>query len=163
MNTVANAEEMVEIVELEETVEQDMETEGVRHLRIGIMPFARVHAASYAALLRDDPTVTLLCADPGGAYMAAGDETRGRPFAEQLGVDYVDSYTELLATGVNAVLVCSEDTRHRELLELAASRGAHVLYEKPLATTVAYAEAMVCHLRRGGRESHGGIPCAFLP
>lgn len=164
MSVVEKLEEKAEMTEMVETVEQDAETKGVRHLRVGIMSFAHVHAASYAALLRDDPTVTLVCADPDGAAdVAAGDETRGRPFAEQLGVDYVDSYAELFAAGVDAVLVCSENTRHRELVELAAAHGAHVLCEKPLATTVADAEAMIAACDDAGVNLMVAYPVRFSP
>lgn len=164
MSTVQKPEEMAEMTEIVETVKQDMNTEGVRYLRVGIMSFAHVHAASYAALLRDDPTVTLVCADPDSAAdVAAGDGTRGRPFAEQLGVDYVDSYEELFAAGVDAVLVCSENTRHRELVELAAHHGAHVLCEKPLATTVADAEAMIAACDAAGVNLMVAYPVRFSP
>lgn len=156
--------EMAEMTEMVETVEQNMTAGSVRHLRVGIMSFAHVHAASYADLLRDDPTVSMVCADPDGAAdVAAGDETRGRPFAEHLGFEYVDSYEELFATGVDAVLVCSENTRHRELVELAVAHGAHVLCEKPLATTVADAEAMIAACDEAGVNLMVAYPVRFSP
>ena len=44
--------------------------------------------------------------------------------------------------------VCTPDGVHREPCELAARGGRHVLVEKPIATTVADAEAIV-EARRG--------------
>jgi predicted dehydrogenase len=48
------------------------------------------------------------------------------------------------------VIICSENSKHRELTEAAAARGAHVLCEKPLATSTADAEAMVAACDQAG-------------
>ena len=106
-------------------------------MKIGIMSFAHTHAASYVRLLREEPDIELRAADPGphpGASHPAN-EVRGAELARQLGVAYCDGYDELMAWGPDAVLITSENARHRPLAELAASRGAHILCEKPLATT----------------------------
>jgi predicted dehydrogenase len=65
-------------------------------------------------------------------------------------VPWFDSYEALLAAGPEAVVVCSENVRHRAQVELAAAAGAHVLCEKPLATTPADARAMVEACARAG-------------
>lgn len=114
-----------------------------RPLRIAIASFAHVHAAGYASLLASMPDVELLCADPGGQeQVAAGASAgpRGADLAEQLGVDYVDTYDELVAWGPDGVVVCSENARHGEVIDLAVAAGAHVLCEKPLALTRAEAQ-----------------------
>jgi 1,5-anhydro-D-fructose reductase (1,5-anhydro-D-mannitol-forming) len=110
-------------------------------LRIGLMSFAHVHAATYAQLLKTWPGVELVAADPDSVAAPAG-ELRGQALADTLGIAYVESYEELLAWRPHAVIVTSENARHRLLVEAAAAAGASVLCEKPLATNISDAVAM---------------------
>lgn len=58
---------------------------------------------------------------------------------------------EFLATpGLEAVYVATPNHLHRPLVEAAARAGKHVLCEKPMATTLADAEAMVAACRIAG-------------
>lgn len=131
-------------------------------MRIALLSFAHVHAAGYASLLRDTPGIELLCTDPDGSAGPAG-ELRGRALADELGVAYTDSYDEAFAWGPDAVVVCSENARHRDLVLRAAAEGAHVLCEKPLATTVADGEAMVAACRDAGVILMTAYPVRFSP
>ena len=133
-----------------------------RPLKVGLLSFAHVHAAGYAALLRSRPDVALLTADPESALGAPG-EVRGRELAEKLDVDYVDDYDELFAWAPDAVVVCSENARHRGLTERAAAAGAHVLCEKPLATTLDDADAMISACARAGVTLMTAYPVRFHP
>lgn len=119
-------------------------------MKIGIMSFAHVHAAGYAALLRDRPDVELLVADPERPELA--DEW-----------PYVSSYEELLAWEPDGVIVCSENARHRVLVEQAAAAGVHVLCEKPLATTLEDARAMVSACDEAGVSLMTAYPVRFHP
>ncbi len=114
----------------------------MKRLRVGIASFAHVHASGYAALLRDRTDVELVTTDPDAAT-APADEVRGAELASQLGVRLLPSYEAMFAEGIDAVLVCTENSRHREVVEQAAAAGVHVLCEKPLATRLDDAEAMV--------------------
>lgn len=124
--------------------------------KIGVMSFAHTHAAGYVAHLRERPDVEVRAADPGG-------EVRGRELGDRLGVDYVDTYDELLAWGPDAVVVCTENARHREAVELAAAAGVHVLCEKPLATELDDATAMIAACESAGVALMTAFPVRFSP
>jgi len=111
-------------------------------LRVGIASFAHVHAAGYATFLRDRADVELVASDPDAAT-APPDELRGAELACQLGIRMVPSYEAMFAEGLDAVVVCTESARHREVVEQAAAAGVHVLCEKPLATKLDDAAAML--------------------
>lgn len=131
-------------------------------VRVGLMSFAHVHAARYATLLKNWPGVELLVADPDADGAPAG-EIRGALLAEQLGVALVDSYDELFAWGPDAVVVCGETSRHRKLIEQAAANGAHVLCEKPLATNLADARAIIDVCAAAGVQLMTAYPVRFHP
>jgi 1,5-anhydro-D-fructose reductase (1,5-anhydro-D-mannitol-forming) len=127
-------------------------------VKIGIMSFAHTHAASYVRRLRDDPGIELRAADPG-PYPDG--EVRGAELAAELRVNYCDSYHELMAWGPDGVIVTSENARHRPLVELAARHGAHILCEKPLATTWDDGLAMVRAARAAGVMLMMAFPVRF--
>ena len=79
----------------------------------------------------------------------AGD---GRARAGQrTGAAAYSDFTELLRRDdLDAVSVCTPDGLHREPCERAFEGGRHVLVEKPIATTVEDAEAIVAAARRAG-------------
>lgn len=129
-------------------------------MRIGVMSFAHVHAESYISHLLALPGVEVLTADPGG--VAVGTELpRGREFADALGADYVDSYDELFSWRPDAVVICTENVRHLEAARLAVAAGAHVLCEKPLATTAVDAEEIVRLCEQAGVSLMTAFPVRF--
>ena len=123
-------------------------------MKIALMSFAHLHAESYLPRLLADPTVQVIGA-------ADDDPARGQEGAAKFGIPYFDSYDALLAQRPQAVLVCSENTRHRAHVELAAAAGAHVLCEKPLATTTHDAQAMVQACAAAGVTLMTAFPMRF--
>ncbi|MBN1917352.1 MAG: Gfo/Idh/MocA family oxidoreductase, partial [Verrucomicrobia bacterium] len=124
-------------------------------MRIGILSFAHMHAESYAACIRQTPGAEL-------AGIFDRDKTRGRMMAQRFSTDFVDKLEVLLARDVDAVIVCSENARHRELVIAAAEAGKHVLCEKPIATTFEDAEAMIAACEANGVKLEIAFPCRFV-
>jgi predicted dehydrogenase len=105
-------------------------------MRIGIMSFAHHHAESYVLNLKKLPDVT---------FTGIADENieRGQKYSTQHEVPFFNTYEVLLETKPDGVIICSENNKHREMVEMAAHAGVNVLCEKPLATTVEDSRAMV--------------------
>ena len=70
------------------------------------------------------------------------DAERGRHYAQAFNARWFPTHEALLAEEPDGVVVCSENARHRELVEMAAQAKAHILCEKPIEVTLADAEAM---------------------
>lgn len=105
-------------------------------MRIGILSFAHLHAEAYIGHLRAIPGVEVI-------GLADEDTARGQHFAGLFDARLYPSYEALLADRPDGVLICSENANHRPLVELAALAGVHVLSEKPLAVSLAEAQAMI--------------------
>jgi UDP-N-acetyl-2-amino-2-deoxyglucuronate dehydrogenase len=74
-----------------------------------------------------------------------------RDMARQLGTSLFSSYDAVLESrAVDAVLLSTPHHVHRSMTVDAASMGKHVLVEKPLATTLSDAEAMIDACRKAG-------------
>lgn len=131
-------------------------------MKVGVMSFAHTHALGYVSYLQSVPGIEVLTCDPD-RDSSVDSEVRGQEMADQLGVAFASSYDELFAWGPDAVIICSENTRHRADTELAASHGAHVLCEKPLATTAADAQAMIDACERAGVILMTAFPVHFSP
>ncbi len=123
-------------------------------MKIGLMSIAHHHAEAYINNVRKAPGVELM-------GLADDDAERGRHFAQTFATPYFESYEALLNARPDAVLVCSENSRHRPLVEMAAAAQAHVLCEKPLATTPADALAMVDACRKAGVMLMTAFPMRF--
>jgi 1,5-anhydro-D-fructose reductase (1,5-anhydro-D-mannitol-forming) len=131
-----------------------------KRLKVAVLSFAHGHAGGYLRHLASRGDIAVAAADPDSTPTESG---RGRQAADALGVPYFESYEQALAWGPDAVVVCSENSKHRELVELAAGAGAHVLCEKPLATTDADARAMVDAAERAGVALMVAFPVRFSP
>ena len=67
------------------------------------------------------------------------------------GVDYTPTYEEMLARpDVDAVLIATPHSLHRDQVVQAAQHGKHVLVEKPMSTSVADCTTMIDACRAAG-------------
>jgi 1,5-anhydro-D-fructose reductase (1,5-anhydro-D-mannitol-forming) len=128
-------------------------------VKIAIVSFAHPHAISYARILNDRDDVELLTTDDVEGVVDGGQ--RGALLAERLGIPYVGSIDELYSWGPDAVIVTSENARHLPHVQQAAAVGAHVLCEKPLATTVDDATRIVEVCAEAGVQLMTAFPTRF--
>lgn len=125
-------------------------------MRIGLLSFAHLHAEGYLSALQIMPDVEIV-------GVADENQERGRHFARQFGVHLHADYDALLRENPDGVIITSENARHLPLVRMAASAGAAVLCEKPLATTVEDARAIVEVCRLAGVPLMTAFPMRFSP
>lgn len=125
-------------------------------MRLAIMSVAHLHADGYINNLRAIPDAEFI-------GIADDDAARGQAFAEQHHTRWYESYEALLAERPDGVVVCSENTRHLPLVLQAAAAGAHVLCEKPLATTMDDCRLMIEACERAGVRLMTAFPMRFSP
>lgn len=130
-----------------------METQNT--VRVAMLSFAHQHAYGYASVLSHLPNAEIV-------VIADEDASRGKAAAEQFETDWIADYKEAVTRDdIDAVVVCSENVRHKEMTIAAAEAGKHVLCEKPLATTVEDAQAMIEACERNGVKLMTAFPVRF--
>jgi predicted dehydrogenase len=123
-------------------------------MKIGIMSFAHLHAEAYIQCLRAIEGVEFI-------GIADEDKERGAYYAEKFQARLYPGYQELLDGRPDGVIVCSENSKHRPLVEMAAAHGVHVLCEKPLATNLEDAQAMLDACSGAGVQLMTAFPMRF--
>jgi UDP-N-acetylglucosamine 3-dehydrogenase len=121
---------------------------GVKRLRVGLVSWAHVHASGLARTLATLPQVEFT-----GSFDESGAAHDG-PSHPSL---------EALLRASEAVVIASTNAAHRRLTEAAAAARVHVLCEKPLATTVADARAMIDACRAAGVQLGVALPVRSSP
>jgi predicted dehydrogenase len=124
----------------------------VTKARIGVIGAGWWACYQYLPFYRDHPEVELV-----GAVRKddVGLDVFRREFGLEVSTSSVD---ELLAAGLDGVVVSSPHNLHREHAVAALDAGAHVLVEKPMTLTLADAEALAGAARTAGRTvavAHG--------
>lgn len=84
------------------------------------------------------------------------DRARAEEFAAASGHQVCESEEEVLA-GCDAVYICTWTSEHRRLVELACENRLAIFCEKPLARSLAEAEAMVATVRDAGVVNQVGL------
>ncbi|MFO7631644.1 MAG: Gfo/Idh/MocA family oxidoreductase [Caldilinea sp.] len=125
-------------------------------IRIGFLGIAHMHSVSYVQSVLTMPGVEVV-----GMWDRSDDVAA--KWSSQFGVRRFASADELLATGLDAVVVCSENAYHRPLVEQAAGRVKAVLCEKPISTSVADAQAIIDRCATTGTKLQIAFPVRFAP
>jgi predicted dehydrogenase len=125
-------------------------------IRIGMLSFAHMHGYSYARCLRQIPNVELV-------GIADDDTARGKEMAKTFDTRFFPTTEALLDENPDGVIICAENAKHRHLTQLAAPRTRHILCEKPIATTLAEAQAMLDVCTAHGTRLQIAFPVRFSP
>lgn len=122
--------------------------------RVAVVGFDHLHAAAYLEVLSAHPGVALVgvCDDGVNREVAA---TR----AGVAGVFFSDALTGYLDWDVDGIYVGTTPIRHREVVETAAANGVHVMCDKPLATSLEDADAILQVVEQSGI----GLSVPFRP
>lgn len=124
-------------------------------VRVAILSFAHGHAHGYAGCIAANPHAELV-------VIADDNAERGQAAANLYGAPWVADYREAVTRDdVDAVIICSENARHKEMTIAAAEAGKDVLCEKPIATTVEDAQAMVAACAEHGVKLQIAFPVRF--
>jgi UDP-N-acetylglucosamine 3-dehydrogenase len=111
-------------------------------LRVGVIGVG-VMGSNHARVLSELPGVKLVgVADP---------ERRHRDFVSQvLGCPAFEDVDALLEAGVDAVSIAAPTHLHHDVSIACATRGIHIMVEKPIASNVEEGRAIVAAARRAG-------------
>lgn len=123
-------------------------------MKVGMISFAHMHAYSYAECLISNPDAELV-------GIADENEKRGRQAADKYNTQWYGQLDDLLNSDLEAVIICSENVRHAELTEAAAKAGKHILCEKPIATTLEEAQAMIQVTEQNNVKLMIAFPCRY--
>lgn len=118
------------------------------------MSFAHMHAYSYATELLRLEDVELV-----GIF--DDDIERGKKVSERFETSHYADQAEFLELEMDAVIVCSENNRHKEMVVAAAQAKKHILCEKPIATNVPDAKEMIQVCKDEGVKLQIAYPVRF--
>lgn len=120
---------------------------------IGVGAIAAMHARAIA----DIPNATLVAG-------SCRSEEKGRKFARQFGCAWHGSFERMLdQEKPSVVTICTPSGAHLEPTLAAASRGIHVLSEKPLEITTARVDEMIAGAQKHGVLLGGIFPQRYNP
>jgi UDP-N-acetyl-2-amino-2-deoxyglucuronate dehydrogenase len=118
-------------------MERNVSLEGIdRPIRIALVGCGRI----------SERHIDAIAANPQLELVAVCDEVaeRARAAGEKSGVPHFTSYEKMLKTvAADAVAICTPSGMHPKQGIIAAERGLHVISEKPMATRLEEADALV--------------------
>ena len=122
-------------------------------MRLGLIGLGRIGAFHAETLVALPQVSSLVVTDAVPAVTAA--------VADRLGVEAVDSYAKLLASGIDGVVVAAATDAHPELLVAAAEAGLPVFCEKPVARSMTEGLAVARRIAATGVSVQIGYPRRF--
>ena len=127
-------------------------------LRFGVIGIGNIVTTTIAPAMCDDPTCALVAA-------VSRDQGRADAFAAEFGVDVATTdYAAMLERDdVDAVFIATPNALHAEQAVAAARAGKHILCDKPLATSVKDARAVVEAASQAGVMLGVNFHNRFLP
>ena len=121
---------------------------------LNLEPFLRWGLVGCGWVARDYVVPALVAAPPARLVALCDPDPAALDRVAAVAGPGVATFTDLAAflrtPGLDAVYVATPNHLHRPITEAAARAGKHVLCEKPMATTLADAEAMVAACRAAG-------------
>jgi predicted dehydrogenase len=125
-------------------------------IRVGVFGTAHVHVSAYVQNLAFNPHVDIVgVAEPDPHLRDSWSNDHTDPL--------FGSYAELIAAGIDAAVICTTTSGHRPLVEQLAEAGVAVLCEKPLATSVHDAAAIVQACQAADVPLMTAFPMRFSP
>ncbi len=125
-------------------------------MRVGIMSFAHVHADGFASNLIANKDVDFV-------GFSDADLKRGKAASEQYNIKHFASHEELLAQNLDAVIICSENSKHLQDIKLAANAGVHILCEKPVEISLEAAQEIGRLVKENNLKFMTAFPMRFDP
>ena len=88
-----------------------------------------------------------------------------RDVSERFGIQrtYADFRAMLDKENLDAVLACTENSRHADVVEAASEKGIHVIMEKPMSANLKQAERIVKTAREQGVKVMVNYPTTWSP
>ncbi len=113
-------------------------------INVALVGAWHVHFNGYANQINNNPNTKINA-------LWDSEVERGKEKAKQFNCDFIENYDELLARcDVDAVLVCSETSLHKELISKAAKAGKHIFTEKVLCFNKADALEVAEEVKKAG-------------
>jgi predicted dehydrogenase len=126
-------------------------------MKIGILSCDHMHAESYTESLKHIEKVEI-------AGIAEEDEKKGKDFAQRHGIRYFKDYGDMLSDkSVDAVLICSANSKHAKMTIDAAKAKKHIIVEKPIATTIEDAQKMIDACKENKVKLMVSFPVRYAP
>ncbi len=122
--------------------------------------FDHMHMGDLLRLVHEHPHAEIVgLADEDPARMEASAEAFGVPPDRR----YTDWSRCLTETGAEVAILCPATGKHGEVVRQVAPHGVHLLVEKPMAASLADADAMIAAVKATGKTMVINWPLAWYP